>query len=312
MAPAPTGTVLPPPPLNGAAPGAYGASTSANPFASWFPGAGNPPFQRLFQDTGARYTWLAGDSGEELGLNEIEITSSLVFQNFARSDHGLRVSPGFIFDFTSGPSPPPATVTADVPAQLYSAYLDSSWDPRFGQRFGADLDFRIGVYSDFKTATTDTIRLTGTGVGLMQINPTMTLKLGATYLDRVDLKLLPAFGVLWEPDARSRWDLFFPSPKISKYFTTMGNADLWWYVGGEYGGSSWSIERTDHPEKGRSDRLDINDIRVFGGVDWHGLNLRHGFLELGYGFERELVSYLVPAENLSLDETVMIRAGFFF
>ena len=44
----------------------------------------------------------------------------------------------------------------------------------------------------------------------------------------------------------------------------MGNQDLWWYVGGEYGGGAWTVER----EGDFSDRIDINDIRVMLGLEW--------------------------------------------
>ena len=99
------------------------------------------------------------------------------------------------------------------------------------------------------------------------------------------------------------------TPSENRAGTTMGNADVWWYLGGEYGGGNWTMERLNDPHLGFADRVDINDIRVFGGLEWHGLNARVGFFEVGYVFDREIIFRNVPADNLKLDDTVMLRGG---
>ena len=96
-------------------------------------------------------------------------------------------------------------------------------------------------------------------------------------------------GLLWEPNNQTRFDFYFPTPKLSQYLTTLGNYDFWWYVGGEFGGGSWTIKRAD----GRNDRVDINDVRMTLGLEFGGQALlaegrRLGFLELGYVFAREV------------------------
>ncbi len=62
----------------------------------------------------------------------------------------------------------------------------------------------------------------------------------------------------------------------------------------------------------RSDRLDINDIRVYVGLDWTSLNRFHSFAEVGYVFNREIVDVLVPDQSVSLQDTIMLRAGIHF
>lgn len=267
-------------------------------------------YQRLFQDTGARYTYLWGDDEDDhLEIHEVELSTSLVFQNFARSATGLRLTPGFVFDFLDGPN---AGSAADLPAQLYSAYLDAAWRPQITPQFAADLRVRPGVYSDFQSVTGHSLRITGHGVGVVQLTPTTAFKLGVEYFDRIKVKLLPAAGIYWEPNPQTRVDLYFPRPKIARYWGTFGNKEVWWHIGAEYGGGSWVIDRVDAPSLGRSERIDINDIRVFAGIDWSHLDLRTGFLQLGYVFDREVVYKLVPSETLSLDDTFMIRAGWRF
>ena len=245
-------------------------------------------------------------------MNDIDISTTMVLQFLVRNELGFRVTPGFTFHFLDGPQPPIPTNT-HLPAQLYDAYLDVQWDPQFTPMFHAELDFRTGIYSDFETFTADSVRFMGTGLGVVQITPAVSLKLGATYLDRLEVKILPAGGLLWQPNPQTKFDIYFPQPKLAKYWTTLGNAAVWWYLGGEYGGGNWTIERLpEATDPGYTDRIDINDIRVFGGLEWTGVSERTGFIEVGYVFDREIVFYRVPADNLKLDDTFMLRAGIHF
>ena len=115
-----------------------------------------------------------------------------------------------------------------------------------------------------------------------------------------------------------RWDIYFPRPKLANYATTIANTEVWWYVGGEYGGGSWTIQ---HPAgtaffagfpvaiPAVSDRIDINDIRVFLGLDFTRPSGFTGFVEGGYVWRREIV-YVSAVPDLELEDTFMLRAGF--
>ncbi len=48
----------------------------------------------------------------------------------------------------------------------------------------------------------------GTGLGVIRLSPTTSLKLGVTYLDRNNIKILPAGGILWKPTPNSLGHLF--------------------------------------------------------------------------------------------------------
>lgn len=285
--------------------GGYGNGGYGNGYGQGT-GRARPPYQRLFQDTGLRGTYLFGRDKADLAMTEAEASTTAFFPNFLGGRNGLRVTPGFAFHWTDGPQAP---VTSDVPARLYSGYLDFGLNPQFGPRFGAELTARVGIYSDFQSFNGDSIRILGSAVGVYQASPEVAIKFGAAYIDRVRLQLLPAAGILWTPNPQTRWDIFFPSPKLSNYWTTYGNQQVWWYLGGEYGGGSWSIEREENPLVGANERIDINDIRVFAGIEWWNLNRYYGFAEVGFVFEREVVFYRVPGDSLDLDETFMVRAG---
>jgi hypothetical protein len=271
---------------------------------------GLPPYERLFQDTGVTYYWLYGSGdGNSMMMNHIDLSTTAVFPNFLGGTGPLRVRPGFTFDLLDGPSPPE---TIDLPGALYSAYLGFSWNPWFTPQLGAEFGVMPGVFSDFKTVNSQSIRVIATGVGVIRMTPSCSVKVGVTYIDRNDLKLLPVAGVVWDPSPQKHWEIVFPSPKLACYATTTGNTQVWWYIGAEYGGGAWTYDRPEPPDQGASDRVDINDLRVFVGVDWFNLNRWHSFAEVGYVFNREIVDVLVPSESTSLEDTVMIRAGIYF
>ncbi len=286
--------------------GGYGYGNDVEYAYGQNPQGNRLPLSRLFQDTGLRGTYLHGSGGDDLSITEAEASTTAYFANFLGIPNGLRVTPGFAFHWLDGPHPP---TSAHAPSRLYSAYLDFGIEPQFTPRFGAEVSARIGVYSDFNAFNTDSIRILGTGVGVYQMTPQVAVKVGAAYIDRLDVKFLPAGGILWTPNPQTRWDIFFPAPKLANYWTTINNSQVWWYLGGEYGGGSWSIEREEPPQAGADDRMDINDIRVYLGVELWNLNRFYSFAEVGYVFERELVFELEPTESTSLSDTFMVRAG---
>ena len=268
--------------------------------------ASGPPYQRLFQGTGLTVTYLHGSEKDDLALTDVGAQTTAHFPNFLGIPSGLRVTPAFIFHWTDGPKPPENT---HVPGRLYSTYLDFAISPSWSEYFATELNASVGIYSDFQSVSDDSIRFLGSAVGIWQSNPATALKLGVTYLDRLNVKLLPVFGVLWTPNTKTKWDITFPSPKLSNYWTTVGNKQVWWYLGGEYGGGSWTIEREGPPQAGAEDRMDINDIRIFVGVECSNLNRMSSFAEIGYVFDREVLFHVVPSDSLHVDDTFMLRGG---
>ena len=142
------------------------------------------------------------------------------------------------------------------------------------------------------------------------MTPTSTLKGGVYYLDRNSIKLVPAGGVLCQPNPFTRYDIFFPQPKFARYCRTLGTRDLWWYLAGDFGGGTWTIKRTD----GMEDSVDINDYRAIIGLEWGTsdairVGRRTGFAEFGYVFNREVEYRYNPQDNLTPNDGFMVRAG---
>jgi len=269
-------------------------------------------YLRFRQDIRFRSSWLEGESGREMDILDVDLSASFAIPGFFYQQQPLIVIPGFAFHFWQGPTPPFSTLpapTADMPAQAYSAFLGFGWNPQVTQQFSGELYFSVGVYSDFDTITSDSVRFVGRGLAVVQYTPQLAIKFGIEYLDRNDIKLLPAGGVVWRPNDRTNIEAIFPTPKAAFYLTTLGTTPLWWYVAGEYGGGSWTVERMTSAGTNRSDQVDINDIRAFAGLEWYPSARSRGFVEAGWVFNRELVFKRVSADNLELKDTFMVRAG---
>ena len=252
-----------------------------------------------------KYAWIPnGSSANSVSMNELDLSVVFAFPNFMESEQPIYVAPSFGLTMFEGPQ------SEELPGQAYSGYLDLQWTSDPSQRFYADLGLTIGVHSDFDTLTTDSLRLTGHAFANIALEDNTTIKFGVMYFDRVDIKLLPAFGILWNPHPEIRIDLFFPRPRMSQYYTSINNYDVWWYVGGEYGGGSWTINRNGAP----STQIDINDLRLVTGFEFglaEQLRLgRHiGFVEAGIVFDREVIYKTTPADSFSPGTTVMLRVG---
>lgn len=290
--------------------GGYGWNPNGSVFNGQF--GEQPGFIRLFQGPRIRHAYLHGDHRHnDVSINDTDVAIAMLLPNFAFSNQPIYILPSFSLHQWAGPRPDlsPAN-NADLPSKAYSAFIDTGWQSDPNRILGAELGVRVGVFTDFNTLTTKSIRIQGRGIGRIRLTPQATFKLGVMYLDRNRVKLLPAGGILWQPNPATRLDLFFPEPKLSSFLTTVGNMDTWWYVAGYYGGGNWRIQRTD----GSKDNVDINDIRIALGLEWGRNDMmrdgrRIGFAEIGYVFDRELIYKARPGDNLNLHDTFVIRAG---
>ena len=266
----------------------------------------NDYIPRLLETPRYRHTWVQGNNGNELGLNEVELATTMNFPNWLNSTQPLRLTPGFTFLFWDGPD---TGVTGfDLPSRTYSAFLAADFISNPNQVAGFETNLTVGVYSDFDNLSSDSLRITGVGLGWYRINSYMVGKLGVEYFDRIDLKLLPAVGVFLSPNQDLRLDVYFPRPKLAHRLPNWRNLEVWGYVGAEYGGGSWAIERTS----GLDDQVDINDVRAFIGAEWLGPRGRTGLAEFGYLFEREMIYRSQPNLGLDLQDAVMFRLGLTF
>ncbi len=265
------------------------------------PGTREGVFQKLFFTS----TWLPQLEGDSLGWGDFE--SGLVFGfPLFRRDTPLLITPRFGVHTLDGPRVP------DLPARVY----DTSFEFRHLRKFGEgpwamDAAVTLGYYSDFERNAGDAFRVTGYGLGVYESSPTTKWVFGVAYLNRAGATVLPIGGVIIEPSPDVRWELVAPRPRVAWRLpsgTPNSGDERWFYIAGEFGGGVWSIER---PTTKTLDLLTSSDYRVMIGYERKiigGLTRR---FELGYVFGREL-EFDSPTPDVTLDDTLLVRAGFTF
>lgn len=275
----------------------------------------NSSFQqtmRLFQGVRGSWAYLAGNGqGTSVAVNELDTTATFAIPFFHNSPANLNhapllVTPGFGLQLWDGPQTT-ATMLADLPPNTYDAFLDAAWNPQFTPLFGAELGIRVGVFTNWDVFTTDSWRIMGRAIGTLNLTPTMQGKFGVVYLDRNLVKILPAGGITWTPDADSRYDIFFPAPRASHRILNVNKHSIWWYLAGEYGGGAWTFRRST----GQISPFDYNDIRVTLGTEWVPVTATGlaGNFEIGYVFYRQLFFVDGPPQYQNLNDTFMFRLG---
>ena len=266
---------------------------------------------RLLERPRVRYTYLPGGNGNELQMHDIEVATTLTFPRFLFSEQPVRITPGFIGHFWDGPvTLGPFGTGFDLPDTAFSAFLTLEHFSDPNRRSGVESNFTVGVYSDYKHLDSDSLRITGVGLGWIRLNESNIFKFGVEYFDRIDVKLLPAFGLFIRPTPDLQLDLYFPRPRIAQRLPNFRALETWLYIAGEYGGGNWTVERLGGL---LDDRIDINDYRAILGIEWINQRGTTGFVETGYVFERELISAAgVPTRRLDLQDTVMLRLGLEF
>lgn len=262
---------------------------------------------RLLERPRIRHTYLPGSNGNELQIHDTEFATTLTFPRFLFSEQPVRITPGFISHFWDGPETAgPFGTGFDLPETAFSAFLTLEHISDPNRRAGVESNLTVGIYSDYEHLDSDSLRVTGVGLGWLRLNQTNIFKFGAEYFDRIDVKILPAFGLFIRPTQDIQIDLYFPRPRIAQRLPNFRSRETWLYVAGEYGGGNWTVERAG----GLDDRIDINDYRALLGIEWFGARGVTGFVETGYVFDRELVSFAaIPTRKLELQDTVMFRFG---
>ncbi len=233
---------------------------------------------------------------DQPGITELTLATTLGFP-FPSRESPLLITPGIGTHFLSG------ATTPDLPEQLYSTYLQFRWLKRFNERWGLDLAVSPGWYSDWQTSDDEALRITGRAIASYTWSPALRLLFGVVYLDRNDVSVLPAAGLMWNPSEDHKLELLFPRPRYAHRIAHSADVDHWLYLAGEFGGGTWAIERAD----GTPDTLNMRDFRLIGGYerqDWCGITSR---LEVGYVFGREF-EFDSDGATIEPDGTILLRA----
>ena len=251
----------------------------------------------IFQKIRFSETFLPRPNFDDLGLNEWELGATFGFPLPTRQSP-LLITPSFQQTLLDGPTP------ADLPANVYDVTVQFLWMHQLTDRWGIQLGVTPGLHSDFERSDSDALRIAGRGIGVYEWNEEVRLVLGVVFLDRNDVSLLPAAGIIWTPHEDVRWELIAPRPRVAWRFSCDDCIEQWAYLAGEFGGGEWSIVRAG----GASDVATYRDFRILAGLERKPLGAYglHLTFEFGYVFAREL-EYASVTPDLSLDDTTLVR-----
>jgi hypothetical protein len=241
----------------------------------------------------ARYTVLAGQ-GNDLGMDIFDGETTVAF--FGVPGQALTISPSAGVVFLDGP------IRTDLPPRLYTGQLEFRWFGQIATPVFYEVAFMPALFTDGNNTGSDALRLQGRGVGYLAFSEQTQLVLGATYLDRKDVPILPIFGVIHSPKEGTKFELVFPKPRISERVNSGEYGETWAYIGGELGGGSWAIER----QNGRDDIASYRDYRLMVGLEQRNTPAWTAAVEAGYVFGRAL-EYESGRGDYDPDDTFLLR-----
>jgi len=240
-----------------------------------------------------------------LGLTTLD-TSLTIGLPAPTVDSPLLLTPGFgtsFVDQVSGPAGP------GLPSQLSDAWLQARWLRKIGTRLGVDLAVAPGWYSDFVNDTSQALRITGHGFGAWEASENLRVVAGVLYLDRYDVNILPAGGLLWTPSDDRRFELIFPRPRLAWRLAESTRAAQWAYLAGEFGGNQWAVRRSS----GVNDVVVYHDYRLLVGWERKPADLGVSWrLETGYVFGRLVEYYVSDTSAYRPGDTFLVRAGLWY
>ena len=250
----------------------------------------------FFQKFSLGGTWIARDGSSGLGIVESEAFVTVAVPAPTRQ-WPMLISPYLNIRSLDGPT------SVDVPATLYETYVDFMWVPQLTDRLLGVVAVTPSVYSDFQQGDGNGFRWQGKGLARWDILPQqLQLLAGVLYLNRQDVRVLPAGGLIWKPNDTHNYELLFPRPKLAtriRYGETWAD---WIYVAGEFGGNSFAILHRDRTR----DLVTLRDWRLLLGVERKldgGAGLR---AEVGLVFNRRL-EFTSELPDVELDSTLLLR-----
>ena len=240
-----------------------------------------------------------------LGLTTLE-TSLTIGMPAPTVDSPLLVTPGFgttFVDEVAGPMDP------GLPSQLYESWIQARWMRKIGDRFGVDLAVAPGWYADFVNDTPQALRITGHGFGAWEASPDLRVVAGVIYLDRYDVNILPAGGLLWTPSDDRRFELIFPRPRLAWRVAESDRAAQWLYLAGEFGGNQWAVRR----DSGANDVVVYHDYRLLAGWERRPADLGASWrAEIGWVTGRLVEYYITDTADYRPADTFVVRGGIWY
>ena len=245
-------------------------------------------------------TWNSG-SGDDLGITTLDIREVLVFPRVP----GLMLTPGFAAHLLTGPD------SVDLPGALYDNWIELRWLKKFDDIWTADLAIAPSLFTDYDNLSSDAVRIQARAMALWRWRADMQLAFGFLYLDREDIAALPMAGLIWTPNDYYKAELLFPRPRMMYRVSGDEFLSRWIYIGGEFGGGSWAIERTGigpQPQTPKDDVVTYSVLRLLVGYETKKAKGFSPRVEAGFNFNRS-IEFKSGKGDFDPGSTAIIRVG---
>ncbi|MHB0957927.1 MAG: hypothetical protein ACYC0X_19445 [Pirellulaceae bacterium] len=229
--------------------------------------------------------WMAGD-GDQFG------DFLFAWDHYQPSGVTSGLSMGAAFHFLAGPE------RTDMPPRLFNFSLGYQKRHVMGD-FAYDVAAAVMAASDFEGSSRRGIRLPAHAVAYLALESNLDVALGADFLDRADIPLLPVVGLIWRPSSQVRLELLFPYPRM---YVQLAKGDRL-YCGGGLGGGTWAIERDNEVD----DLATYRDLRIAVGLEHWDSGPAWKAFEIAYLFDRRL-QFTSQAGDYCADATVLIQS----
>jgi hypothetical protein len=248
--------------------------------------------------------WVLRNGSDGIGFFSLTgDTPSLEFDLDADKE-SFEIDFGTGIHFVDGPS------RTDLPPRLFDIFWNTRFKTEISDGIGIDANFKMGLFTDFEDSVREGWRFPGRLLGYADISTNGQkngrIVAGFEYLDLEQTEILPAGGLIFEPDEDTRLDLYFPRPQVRFRVDQEASGDQWLYLRGEYHTSAWAIERVT----GNADLVSLTEYRATIGLESIPGDKEESssFLEVGYIFNRDL-EYRSGVGNFQPSDTVVIRLG---
>ena len=252
----------------------------------------------FFQRIAGTTTYLPRFGDNSVGFEDTEVYGVFAVPCPTR-DMPLLIEPGTDFWVVDAPH------GFDLPSTLHDDYLEFHWLAKLNELWSADVMVTPGWHSDYQNPNgNQAFRIESHAVAAYNWTPNLKIAAGFAYWDRLNVKFIPAGGIIWTPNEYTRYELITPKPRIAFRYDCNECWQRWVYIAGEFGGGEWAIRQAG----GFDNILDYSDYRVMLGLEHKSLNLGlNGYAEVGYVFGRQLQYQTGPDQNLPT--TMMARLG---
>lgn len=197
----------------------------------------------------------------------------------------------------SGVNLPPYVDQLITDFQISSLYA-GPWNWQVGVTPQVNADFR-------RTLDHNAYMVDGRCVLFYQASPELRLAAGVEYWNRVHGILIPYGGILWAPDDRWEFRVFFPQTRISRYYGNVGGKDVWHYLSLGWNVQAWQVTIQNATEV--KTRMQMSYAELLAGVS-AASGIWTAFAEGGLIFDRRVL-FRNDAPPFTINDNLMVRLG---